>query len=61
MISLEKEDLLGQGSFGRVVRAYDLENREEALVAKIMEIGTQTKLDCLQSELNVLESLCSEH
>ncbi|CAD8048123.1 unnamed protein product [Paramecium sonneborni] len=61
VISLEPEDILGQGSFGKVVRAYDLDNREEQLVAKIMEIGTQSKLDSLQHELTVLEQFQSDH
>ncbi|CAK56047.1 unnamed protein product (macronuclear) [Paramecium tetraurelia] len=61
VISLEPDDVLGQGSFGKVVRAYDLENREEQLVAKIMEIGTQSKLDSLQHELTVLEQFQSDH
>lgn len=61
IVSQEPQDFLGKGSFGKVVRAYDLDNRDEQLVAKIMEIGTQAKRDCLEQELQILEKLNSQH
>jgi hypothetical protein len=30
---------VGEGSFGKVVRAFDLNNKDENLVAKIIEIS----------------------
>jgi len=39
VISLEKADIVGEGSFGKVVRAYDLERKDEDLVAKIIPLG----------------------
>ncbi len=38
IISLEKEDEIGSGSFGQVVRAYDIYNIKENLVCKIINI-----------------------
>jgi serine/threonine-protein kinase ULK/ATG1 len=56
VISLEPTDLLGQGSFGRVVRAFNLEDSSEDLVAKIMEITNSSSLRTLKQEFNILEA-----
>jgi len=57
VISLEKADIVGEGSFGKVVRAYDLERKDEDLVAKIIPLGDALKAESLQMELKVLVKL----
>ncbi len=44
VISLEESDKLGEGSFGKVVRAYDLAVPDDDLVAKIIPLDDIQKL-----------------
>ncbi|KRX07067.1 Protein kinase-like domain [Pseudocohnilembus persalinus] len=57
VISLEKSDLIGQGSFGKVVRAYDLENPSEDLCAKIIQLNDQNRVQSIQMELKVIQKI----
>lgn len=57
VISLEKSDILGEGSFGKVVRAYDIHNPSEDLVAKIIQLNDLGRLQSIQMELKVLQKL----
>lgn len=61
VISLEPSDVLGEGSFGKVVRAFDMDHKGEQLVAKIIEINSQSKIESLRIEMKVLEAFQSEH
>ncbi|KAL4506413.1 hypothetical protein ABPG73_017147 [Tetrahymena malaccensis] len=54
VISLEDADIVGEGSFGKVVRAYDIKNQNEDLVAKIIPLDDQQKYESMQMELKVL-------
>ncbi len=47
VISLERADVLGEGSFGKVVRAYDISNPKEDLVAKIIFMNDVSKLQSM--------------
>jgi serine/threonine-protein kinase ULK/ATG1 len=44
-----------------VVRAFDMEHKGEQLVAKIIEINSQSKIESLKMELKVLEAFQGEH
>lgn len=57
VISLEEDDVVGEGSFGKVVRAYDMQNRNEDLVAKIIPLDDKLKLESMKMELKVLVKL----
>lgn len=57
VISQEECDVVGEGSFGKVMRAYDMHNRDEDLVAKVIPLDDKSKLESLQIELRVLEKL----
>ncbi|KAL4470920.1 hypothetical protein ABPG72_005954 [Tetrahymena utriculariae] len=54
VISLEDTDIVGEGSFGKVVRAYDIKNQNEDLVAKIIPLDDHQKYESMQMELKVL-------
>lgn len=47
VISLEETDIVGEGSFGKVVRAYDIENKNEDLVAKIIPLNDKSKYESM--------------
>ena len=36
VISLDEKDIVGKGAYGNVIRAYDINNPKEEIVAKIM-------------------------
>lgn len=38
VVSLEPGDIIGEGTYGKVVRVFDLNNKEEELVAKIIPL-----------------------
>jgi hypothetical protein len=44
VISLEEKDKIGEGSFGLVMRAYDIKNPSEDLVAKVISLADLSKL-----------------
>jgi len=54
VISLEKSDLVGEGSYGTVVRVFDLDNRDEELVAKVIPLDDKIKLAAIEAELRIL-------
>lgn len=54
VISLEKSDLVGEGSYGSVVRVFDLDHRDEELVAKVIPLDDKIKLAAIEAELRIL-------
>lgn len=58
-ISMDEKDILGKGSFGKVVRVYDSKNPKEDLVVKIIDFnaGGSSKFDSIKTEIMVLKKI----
>ena len=57
MISLEQRDFIGKGAFASVVRAYNTENPNEDIVAKIISCDKAYMNKTLITELKALSDM----
>lgn len=57
LVSLEEADVIGTGVFAKVVRAFNKDNMEEKLVAKIINANDAETAATIKAEINILKTI----
>jgi serine/threonine protein kinase len=57
LVSLEESDVIGKGSYARVVRAFNKENMEQDLAVKIINCKDKETAATITNEINIMKNV----